>query len=509
MEISKDALKALSKDELAQMWFLSERERCQKDLMYLCREYLGYRDLNDDLHDPIADALKVKEDILVLIPRGHLKSSLIAVGKTIQFILNNQNVRIKIVSYAYKKAVEIVTEIKQQLKNPRLISLFGEILYQDPDGQSDSWRENMFNVKRTCVVAGATVEGLGVLSGNVGQHCEIIIFDDVHDSKNTATLDLITKTKDKCNAFLAVLEPGGLRIWLGTRWMREDKYAELIKDGVDITHGLVQVPPGKLRYIRREDIENGHVIFPEKFNFKILSKIKKELGTSFYYKQYKNRVMSEEDVIVRERWIKDFTDIPEDKPWSRAYIMCDPAISEARRSCESVVQTIGQSEDNHLWVYRSKGFRTSQIQTIVDAIFYEYLKYCRIMDVVVAIETVAFQKSLKQWIEREQITNNLYFEVVELEPHSRNKDLRIKRLGPMFERGVMHIRTAGCESLKSQLLDYGGTVLIDHADCLGYLPDVIMESSGYDVAEMQEEESDPFSFEAVIESEAEYSYLDY
>jgi len=494
--IFENVISKLSEEEKEQLWWETERERCRTDLMYLCREYLGYKDLNDSLHGPIADRLTVWRDLLVMLPRGHLKTSLISIGKTIQLILCNQNIRIKIVSYAYGKATEIVTEIEQHLQDERLIALFPEILYENPDGESDKWRENSFNVKRTRIVQGTTVEALGILTGNVGKHCDVIIFDDVHDDKNTDTIEQIEKVDNRVKLFLSVLDPGGLRLYVGTRWKKEDVYGRLIK---------------KIEHIRREDIEppnspDGKPIFPEKFTVEILNDIKEDLGSHFYYLQYKNKVLDEEDIVFKEKWFQWYKG--PDLQWNRVYILMDPAISLSKKACDTVLQTIGQTEDNRFFVKRSYGFK-ARVQEIVDQLFLEVIRYIDRYEVRVGIEKVAYQEALLQWVEKDMTAYNVYFEVHALEPHGKRKDYRIRRLAPMFERKQIWLYEENCEELHGQLVEFGGTVKVDHADTLAYLPDIMVSEGLYSVQPMDSFPDDPYSLDAVIEQEEELSYLDY
>ena len=481
----------MSKEDLEQLWWENERKRLQTDLFYLCTEYLGYTDLNKSLHGPICDQLLKWEDVLVMLPRGHLKSSLITIGKTIQFVLKNQNIRIKIVNASYNKAAEFLAEIKQHLQDERLVHLFPEILYENPAGESDSWSANKINVRRTRIVAGATVEIMGIMTGNIGKHCEIIIFDDLHDDKNTKTAELIKVVKRRYRLYLSVLEPKGLRINIGTRWKKEDIYGDLVKGGV--------------KCIRREDIENGKIIFPEKFDEALLKAIKLEQGSHFYYLQYKNRVLSDEDVQFKAEWFKWFSGI---KNWVKIYILCDPAIATDDRACQTVIQTIGQRADGTLDVIKSHGFK-GRVQEIVDNLFLEYLKYSNSFEVYVGVEKAGYQHALHQWIEKDQITYGVYFEVIELEPRGRNKDYRIKRLSPLFERGQINLNEEDCEEVYEQLSEYGGTTKVDHADCLGYLIDVLVEGSTYDVVRMGEPSGDPYSLENIIAEEMTPSCLDY
>ena len=484
-------LARLPKEALEELYWRLERRRCQTDLLYLCREYLGYKDLSDKLHGPIAERLKKWKDLLVLLPRGHLKSSLITIGKSIQYVLNNQNVRIKIVNASYAQAVEFITVIKHHLRNERLVQLFPEVLYANPDGESDLWREDRINVKRTAVIAGPTLEALGIDTGNIGKHCEIIIFDDIHDIKNTRTVELMNRVKEGVRLFLSVLEPTGLRLYVGTRWKREDQYGDLIK--------------AKLDTIRCEDVdpETKEIAFPEKFTETILDNIRRELGSHFYFLQYKNRVLSDDDILFKEEWFKWFAKT--DKAWTKMYILVDPAVSTADRACETVIQTIGQTEDNNYFVIKSDGFKAG-VQEVVNKLFLEYLKYAKDFEVLVGIEKVAYQAALIQWVERDQNTYGVYFEVLPLEPRGRSKDFRIGRLAPLFERGQIWIHKDSCKKLYEQLSEYGGTLHVDHADTLGYLLDICQEEGSYEILREETEEDDmPWA----IDSTGELSYLDY
>ena len=61
---------------------------CKNDLRYLCVEYLGYRDW-DLIHDNVVNFMRGsdKKYKLMLLPRGHLKSSIVTIGWVIHRIL--------------------------------------------------------------------------------------------------------------------------------------------------------------------------------------------------------------------------------------------------------------------------------------------------------------------------------------------------------------------------------------------------------------------------------------
>ena len=54
------------------------RKRAESDHMFFCRHVLGYKDLDDNLHGDVSHIVNHGEHRrkLLLLPRGHLKSSL-------------------------------------------------------------------------------------------------------------------------------------------------------------------------------------------------------------------------------------------------------------------------------------------------------------------------------------------------------------------------------------------------------------------------------------------------
>ena len=70
---------------------------------------------------------------LMLVPRGFLKSTLITIGKTLQWINEDPSVRILIANATYSMATAFLNVIKRQLTNNSLLhEIFGNLAF-DPD----------------------------------------------------------------------------------------------------------------------------------------------------------------------------------------------------------------------------------------------------------------------------------------------------------------------------------------------------------------------------------------
>src|SRR3990167_4841171 len=106
--------------------------QCKTDLFYLCKYILGYDKMTEQTHgelcnyttsilpnppelphDPNFDPRK--NLLLLLMPRGTFKSSVVTIGFTLQLILNEPNVRIQIDSETFSKSKAFLREIVDHL----------------------------------------------------------------------------------------------------------------------------------------------------------------------------------------------------------------------------------------------------------------------------------------------------------------------------------------------------------------------------------------------------------
>jgi phage terminase large subunit-like protein len=481
-----------------------ERERVKTDLMYFCQKYLGYADLEEDLHGGGIQELEKaiaagQRNILILWPRSHLKTSLFSIGRTIQGILRNQNCRKAIISYAYSKAMEILAEIKSHLQNPRLVALFPEILWDNAKKLAPFWREDRITVIRSKVVSGFTLKVNGIGGGYTGEHNDEMVFDDPHDIENTQSIDLILKVIERFKNCKSVLDPDGLRLVVGTIWANEDLYHWCQEHGFYV--------------IRRTATENSqgqecdvddpdaHAVFPGKFTVDILKQIKAEQGRSFYAKQYNLIPVAEEDIKFPEEMLKNLV-YEKDPDYKRIYILIDPALSRTKGSDETAMEFVGEPQDDKLplHVIKSVGLR-KKTQGVINAIFDEYAHYSKeCPDVFIGVEQAALQFILIEWLKKEMQERKVFFEPHELKHGSRPKTERISKLEPLFASGGIVLHKSRCEALKQQLINYGATLHDDHVDALAYLPTVLENRAPVQVIDLQAraEKYDPYSLEAVL-----------
>jgi predicted phage terminase large subunit-like protein len=202
-----------------------------------------------------------KKKKLILMPRGHLKSTLITIGYSLHQIINNPNIRILILNATWQMAVDFLTEIKRHLQNNEtLINLYGDLTQGNTE-----WSQDRITLSRSNQnIKGPTVWASGVESNLVGSHPDLIIMDDLVNRDNIETRESIEKVILRYKDALDLLEPGGQLIVIGTRWTEGELYSWLMdKDsGASIQYDVM------IKKAYEGDLMTGEgfqSLWPEKF----------------------------------------------------------------------------------------------------------------------------------------------------------------------------------------------------------------------------------------------------
>lgn len=402
---------------------------CQTNLKYLCKEVLGYKDwsANPKLHDRIAEHLKRPSKFkLFLIPRDHLKSSIITKGAAIQRMLNNSNIRILIANNTWDNARKFLGSIQRYIASGTILSkLFGKF-----EKKNLTWnRDEMTIGQRTTNHDAPTIATTGLEKEQTSQHYDLIIADDLVARENVTTPEQREKVKQYINALVALMEPQA-ELWVvGTRWSEDDAYGDLIEEGVwDVMQlGCYE--------------EDGSPIFPEKFSLEKLQSLRAKFGPVVFSCWYLNNPIAEEAADFKRSQIH-FYDPSTPHPKS-LYLAVDPAMSLGADADFSGGVVGGMFADRKIRVVDY--FRKKMIPSdLINEIFRMVNKWGLTR---MGIETFMFQKTLKFEIERHQRETGRFFSIDELGrrhtgkgENSNSKEARIRSLQPLFEQGLIEIR---------------------------------------------------------------------
>lgn len=435
------------------------REACKTSLHFLCTQILGYTDW-DTIHDDMEKFINRKSARkLMLIPRGHLKTAMVTKGFAVQSVLRNPNVRILIANQVWDKSREMLGEIKQMFTDKSdLPKIFGSFM-------SDHWREDDIVVRqRTRALAAPTIGTSGVEAESTSSHYDIIFLDDLQGEKNFQTPEQREKVKRYYRSMIDLIEPGGLIVVIGTRWHLDDVYQYIMDNEKEYYDIMV-----------RQVVENGRIIFPKKFQKKFdpvtkqwvsvdshcmdyINYLKKRPSEEFA-SQYMNNPIDAENQIFKKEYFKTYSDRPQ-----RLFVSMtiDPAISEKQSADYFAINVAGMDENYKIYVLDTlKGHW--KVAESIDNIFSMYQKW---HPSVVGLETVAYQKALKSWLEEKMRDRGVFFPITELKRNTNeSKEFRIKALEPFYRDGLI-FHAPWMKGLEEELLQFPRGKHDDEIDAL-------------------------------------------
>lgn len=410
---------------------LKERYLCKWDLRYLCRDILGYRDW-DVCHDHLYEWMDDNRDgkrQLYLIPRGHLKSSIVTVGRTIQDLLVNPDMRILIANAIWDNARGFVLQIEDYLTGySRLPEIFGPFKRSERGGKG--WTKDAFTIRqRTRPSKEATVTATGVERTQASQHYDKILLDDVVARENIGTKDQRDKIKNFYNDTLSLLEPDGAITVIGTTWHEDDLYNVLRKNKDYRTYVRTALEP--------PNFETGQPIFPKKFSLEILEKKREEARISNalgqFYAQYFLDPYPDENTEFKKDWFQYYYEIPKDPMYISVCI--DPSLGKASSDYAAISAT-GVTSKSNIYILQARNFKC-HIDLIGNEVVktLAFLRANNLMASVVGLEGFAFQQALLSPIKAAMDAAGFGRVPIEVLPRTTDetKDSRILSLVPYFQ----------------------------------------------------------------------------
>lgn len=402
---------------------------------------------------------------LLLIPRNHLKTKLITVGYSTFRIAEDPKVRILIYSATWQMAVDIVSQIQRNIsQNERFVDLFGNMQIG-----SKEWSQDRIRVKENDKRE-PTVTAAGIDNNVVGGHYELIIFDDVVVRDNIGTAEQIQKVLRRYNDSLDLLEPGGQIVVIGTRWHDSDLYGWIL----DKQNGVLPSYDSLIMRAYTGDIETGidfNPLWPGKFNHKDLKERLISEGWGQFSAQYLNDPVPEADATFKRTWFQYFDDVDLRGKLLTKFMAIDPAISEAKGADYTAMVVVGLDQWGYIYILDIVREHFSP-NDIINQIFHLKDKW-QLADI--ALETVAYQKTLAYTLRDQMRLKNKYFHITELKPNNRSKDERIKALQPLYENGkIIHNQNLKNNYfLEDELTRFPHAKHDDVIDALSYTLDII------------------------------------
>lgn len=421
----------------------------KRNLYFLCKVLLGYDRLTPTLHREICSMVEHPgySRKLVLVPRGHFKSTIATKGRSIQWVLQNPNERVLIVSATATNAERFLRHIEAQFEQNALFRwVYPSIL---PEFSKTTWSTKEAIVKRTQHFPEPTFDTAGVGTALPSRHYTKIIKDDIVNDVNSNTQDLLDQVIEWDASTVPLFDdpedPSNEELVIGTPWSNLDVYSLKKRDpeyGVYIRHSLEDAQ-GK------PDWENGQPIFPERFSKVKLERIRKRLmNDDLFFCQYMCDPHGGQNALFKRGYLQYYDKAPNNL---EVTITCDPGGIRGGDGDFTAFTVVGVDIHNDWYVLRTVKQRMNP-REIIDMLFQLMQDFPETH--AVGIEEVAYQKALRFFAEEEMRRTNRFIPFAQLKTDTRiTKAMRIRGLVPRFSNKAVFLKRDASNDLEDELFE--------------------------------------------------------
>lgn len=412
-----------------------------------------------------------RNKVLIMMPRGTFKSSVVTIGFTLQYILNDPDARILIDSETYGKAKNFLAEIKGHLEdNQRYRAIFKHIHGVFPDdgrkNPATRWTDAAVDLAcRTQKKKEPSISCSGIDRSINGMHFDLIIQDDLHSEKNVTNKEQIEQVIEHRKLAMSLLDPGMPLITIGTRWDFQDAYSHIL---------------GKQRHsynilLRKAIEDDGSLLFPERLTPEFLEEQKRDQGSYIFSCQYMNSPVDDETATFKHSYFNYVKwDDVKDKPINWC-IAVDPSF-EGQYSDRAAFVLAGLDAEQNLYVRKVHASKMNYSE-IISLMFDWYHRYTPKR---MALETIATQKNIQYMLNTEQRSRGVWLPLKEIKTRSNTKEERIRALAPYYEYGrVFHVEdNAQLDDLEYELTHFPKGENDDIIDALATILEIATPPNG-------------------------------
>ena len=415
-----------------------------------------------------------KDNQLVLLPRDHQKSAMIAY-RVAWWITKHPETTVLYVSATANLAEKQLKAIKDIFLSD-IYRFYWPEMVNEQEGRREKWTETEIAVdhpkRKEEGVRDPTVKAAGIGANVTGLHCTVAVLDDVVVPDNAYT----QTGREQVRAFysqLSSIESTGAKEWtVGTRYHPADLY----KDLMEMTEIYFDADDNEIEENVYETFErvvetNGEFLWPKQrrpdgktfgFDQKELARKKAKYldVTQFYAQYYNNPNAVETQIIDKSRFQYYDRDKVENVSGAwylgnkllNVYAAVDFAYSVSTASDFTVVIVVGVDDDNNYYVLDIDRFKTNKISVMFDHVerIYRKWKFKKLR-----AECVAAQKLIVQQFRDYMRSQNVIFTIDEYyPPKTMNKQERIAAtLEPRYQNNqIWHYKGGNCQYLEEELL---------------------------------------------------------
>lgn len=406
---------------------------------------------------------------LYLMPRGTLKTSVITIAGTIQWLMKFPEDRVAIDSETVTKAQGFLTEIKGHFEeNEKLrdiwFALYGH--YPDRDSKKKKWStEGLVLATRTKSRKEPSIDAIGPGVARNGWHYDIAFLDDLHSELNTKTKERIDEVKEHRKLVYSLLDPGAPQVVIGTRWSFADMYQEIIEEEYE-----------DFNFITRSALSpEGEEFYPRRLSRPVLNRFRRIQGAYLFSCQYMNNPVDDDTATFKRddfRYVSRQTMHDRKINW---YGLVDPSY-EGPYSDYCAIIIAGMDNAGNIYVKH---------------IVREKMTYAGIIDKMFALqaifkpvrwgmEVVGTQKSIEYTLKQEERERGMSLRCHLFKGQRRQKEERIRGLAPYFESHRVYFCQGmpNLNHLIDELTKFPRAKNDDVSDCLANILEIGVRATG-------------------------------
>lgn len=419
-----------------------------------------------------------KRSCIVLLPRGHLKSKLVAY-KTAWELTRDPTSTILYVSATAALAEKQLGLIKRVLTSRTYMKYWPEMVNPE-EAKREKWTATEIGVdhpqRAKEGIRDPSIKACGLTTNITGFHATNVKLDDVVVPNNAYTEDGRTKVANLISQISSIKEPESITDCVGTRYHGKDQYDTFLKQCYktydEETGEVVGEEYVWDSYIKVVE-QDGVFLWPRQrredgksfgFNANILSQLRAEYEdkTQFYAQYYNNpndpstvRVGSEKFQYYDRKFLKNVND-----RWTfngqplNVYAAIDFAFSMNKKADFTALVVIGVDPKNNYYILDIDRFKSDRISDYFEAILRTYRSwgYRKIRCEVTVAQQVIVRDLKENYIRPQGL--NLVVDEFRPNRHEGTKEERVSAtLEPKYDNLQMwHYKGGYIADLEEELL---------------------------------------------------------
>jgi len=418
-----------------------------------------------------------KDNQLVLLPRGHMKSKL-AAYRTAWYITNHPETTVLYVSATADLAEKQLYAIKQIIDSPIYRRYWANMIHPE-EGKREKWAVAEIAVdhpqRKLEGIRDATVKAVGLTSNTTGFHADIVVLDDIVVPGNAYSEEGREKVGNAYSQLASIENPGAEEWVVGTRYHPKDIYDTMInmKETVYDDDGEVAEEDTVYELFQKVVETDGEFLWAKRarkdgksfgFDAKELARIKaKYIDTTQFYAQYYNDPNSTENARISSDNFQYFDrtalNVKEGDWYLRdrklnVFAAIDFAFSLRRQADYTALVVVGVDHQSNFYVLDIDRFKTERIVDYYQHVLKSWEKWG--FRKIRAEVTVAQQTIVKELKDSYLKPNGIPLSIDEFRP-TRSLGDKAQRVGAVLEPKydnlqVWHYKGGNCQTLEEELV---------------------------------------------------------